>query len=92
MIIVFVSIVLFSGGIAVGVKVYKFARNRRKSDALDYIRSTGLYPPIYSGYAEQPQPQPQQPQQPTNNVPIFDQFLFIGIVCAVAYVFWCGLT
>lgn len=88
MLIIFVSAIVFCGGIAVGVKVSKFARNRRKSDALDYIRSTGLYPPIYSGYAEQP----QQPQQSTNNVPIFDQFLFIGIVCAVAYAFWCGLT
>jgi hypothetical protein len=38
MLIVFLSIVLFSGGIAVGIKVSKFARNRRKADALDYIR------------------------------------------------------
>ncbi len=91
MIIVFVSIVLFSGGIAVGVKVSKFARNRRKSDALDYIRSAGLHPPIYSGYAEQPQPQPQQPPK-SGGASLIDQILYIGIVLTAAYVFWCGLT
>lgn len=90
MLIVFLSIVLFSGGIAVGVKVSKFTRNRRKADALDYIRSTGIYPQIYSGFAEQPQP--QQPTTATTNGTLFDQFLFIGIILSAMYVCWCGLT
>lgn len=90
MIIVFVSIVLFCGGIAVGVKVSKFARNRRKSDALDYIRSTGLYPPIYSGY-------PDTERRPTKNsgndgAPLLDQILYMGIIAAALYAVWCGLT
>lgn len=87
MLIVFVSVIFFCGGIAVGVKVAKLARERRKADALDYIRQTGIYPPIYSGYAEQP-----QPQQPTNKGALLDQLLYIGIVLSIAYVFWCGLT
>lgn len=87
-ILVFVSALV--GAFCFGFKVAQYARERRKSDALDYIRGTGLHPPIYSGYTEQHQQPQQQPK--SGGASLIDQILFIGIVCAVAYVFWCGLT
>lgn len=90
MLIVFVSVIFFGGGIAVGVKFSKLIRERRKADALEYIRQTGIYPPIYSGY-------PTAGHQPTKNsgndgAPLFDQILYMGIIAAALYAVWCGLT
>lgn len=94
MLIAFVSITVFCGGIAVGVKVSKFVRERRKANALDYMRQTGLYPQIYTGYPDtQPRTHPTPaPHQNANAATLIDQFLYIGIVVAVLYAFWCGLT
>ena len=77
------------GAFSLGFKFARLLRERRKSRALDYLRETGFYPPIYTGYRQQPQPDTQP--QPSGG-DITSQILYVCIVLSMAYACWCGLT
>ena len=80
------------GAFSLGFKLARLLRERRKSRALDYLRDTGFYPPIYTGYRQQPQPDTQPQPQTRNSGAIVDQLLYIGIVLSLLYTVFVGLT
>lgn len=93
-ILVFVAFCVLVGAFSLGFKFARLLRERRKSRALDYLRETGFYPPIYTGYGQQPQPDTQHATQ-TRNIGATDRVggvLYICIVLAFLYACVIGLT
>jgi hypothetical protein len=87
-ILILVASFALVGAFIVGFKLARFSHERRKNRALRYLKETGFYPPVYTGCHE-PTPIPHQKVNAANAV---DQLLYIGIVVAVLYASWCGLT
>ena len=91
-ILVFVAFFALVGAFAVGFKLSRFLHERRKNRAFEYLRQVGAYPPIYTGYRQQPQPDTQPQPQTRNSGAIVDQLLYIGIVLSLLYTVFVGLT